>query len=91
MIVSRYQINHPDLDINSWSKINISNLDTLIKEISCDKTMTQKSINVLERNKKTTVLNLGTFRIELENIAEIDPTLKILEKVLETSNNKNKL
>lgn len=80
MIVSRYQINHPNLDVNSWSKIDISKLDTLIKKISCEKSMTQKSINILQRNKETMVLNLGTFRIELENIAEIEPTLKILEK-----------
>ncbi|MCD8503369.1 MAG: hypothetical protein LRY71_19100 [Bacillaceae bacterium] len=88
MVVSRYQINHPDLVVNVWSKIDISNLDTLIKEISCDRGMTQRSINVLKDNKRAMVLNLGTFRIELENIAEIDPTINILEKELETANNK---
>lgn len=85
MIVSHYQINHPDLDVNSWSKIDISNLHTLIKEISYDKRMAQTSINELNRNKETMVLNLGTFRIKLENVAEKDPTINILEKELETS------
>ncbi|WP_062196913.1 hypothetical protein [Massilibacterium senegalense] len=84
----RYQINHPNLDVQKWSNVDVANLDNLIKELPYDEVMFRTSINSLESNNELKVLNLGGFRIEIENSAEIDSTIKTLKESLRTRTDK---
>ena len=74
----RYHINHPNLDVQKWTNVDVANLNNLIKELSYDEVMFRTSISSLQSNNELKVLNLGGFRIEIENVAEIDPLLKSL-------------
>ncbi|MEF3087411.1 hypothetical protein ACQJ0G_18425 [Bacillus altitudinis] len=84
----RYQINHPNLDVQKWSNTDVTNLDNLIKELSYDEVMFRTSISSLESNNELKVLNLGRFRLDIENFSEIDPTIKILKEALKTQTDK---
>lgn len=88
----RYQINQPNLDIQKWSNIDVANLDNLINELSRDddddEVMFRTSINSLESNNELKVLNLDGFRIEIENFAEIDSTIKILKESIKRRTDK---
>lgn len=84
----RYQINHPNLDVQKWSNVDVANLSNLIKKFPYDEGMFRTSISSLESNNELKVLNLGAFRIKIENFAEIDSTIKILKKSLRTRTDK---
>lgn len=78
-----YQINSPDLKVDEWSKIDLSNLNDILKRYSINETMTRTSIKSLQSNQNLMVINLGTLRIKIDNLAEIATTSEILEAFLE--------
>ena len=82
MIVSRYQTCHPNLKIQSWSQVDISKFGDLIKTHSFDEAMLRKGIEVLKFNKELMIVNLGTLRIDIEQISEIEPVIRVLKKAL---------
>ncbi|MFB7036219.1 hypothetical protein ACFCVS_17130 [Bacillus altitudinis] len=84
----RYQINQPNSDVQKWSIVDVEDLGDLIKKFPFNEGMVRTSISSIESNNELKVLNLGAFRIDIENSAEIEPTLKILKKSLRTRTDK---
>ncbi|WP_017814893.1 hypothetical protein [Paenibacillus shenyangensis] len=81
-----YQINPPDLKVNEWSKIDLSNLNDLLERYSVDEAMTRTSIKSLQSNQNLMVINVGTLNIKIDSLAEISSTLEILKSFLENQN-----
>ena len=86
----RFQLMHSALNINEWTKIHVSTFENMMKEkaLPCDEAMFRTSISALEHATNLKVLNLGKFRIDIENVAEINPTITILKESLEIRTDK---
>lgn len=78
-----YQIAHPNLKVDEWSNIDISNLYNLLKKYSFNEGMFRTSIKFLESNKNLMVFKLGALNIKIDSLAEIEDTIKILKFFLE--------
>lgn len=81
----RFQLMHSALNINDWTKIHVSTFENMMKDkaLPYDEAMLRTSISALEDDTNLKVLNLGNFRIDIENVAEINPTIAILKESLE--------
>ena len=86
----RFQLFHPNFENEVWTKIDVSTLENMIKgkAFPLNEAMFRTSITSLEDNTIPKVVNLGNIRLDIENVAEIDPTITILKKSLEISTDK---
>ncbi|MCY7580641.1 MULTISPECIES: hypothetical protein [Bacillus] len=83
-----YQINHPKMVIPKWSQVDASSLDILLEKFMLRERMVQDSIRLLKDHKKPKVLNLGGFRIKIEDTKEEALVIKSLEYVLRNYSDK---